>query len=283
MHYFRSHLYMLKRSFYHLFFFFIISISSRVYAQTNRIEGVILPSGKIGRIICFDKQKVICQTKKGKEASDWLHLNFSHPFTIKTNDTLYFDQRYITNKTEKIIRTLIAIKGKGKKWHTYLINVYNPLTPSEIMSYRKLSAYLGHPYFIDDNTIVITKNFHLLAFRDYDHDGKKELFTAWRITVTEGGELLSYIYASWSCSFKMGKTVYFFNSNQIPFPLIPEPHPEPGCIYWNNTKFLLKDLLIKGKDNIIRYPFVVDGNHKKIIKLDKPKTKKIKKKPTPHP
>jgi hypothetical protein len=64
----------------------------------------------------------------------------------------------------------------------------------------------------------------------------------------------------------MEKTIYFFNSNQITFPFIPQPHPEPGCISWNNTKFLLKDLLIKGKDNIIRYPFVVGGNHKKTKK-----------------
>ena len=283
MHYFRSHLYMLKRSFYHLFFFFVISISSRVYAQTNKIEGIILPSGKIGHIICFDKKKVICKTKKGTEASDWIYLNFSHPFTIKTTNTLYFDQRYITNRNEKIIRTLIAIKGKGGKWHTYLTTIYNPLTPHEAKSQSKHIAYLGHPYFIDDNTIVITENFQLLAFRDYDHDGKEELFTAWRRTVTKDEELVPYIYAPWGCSFKMEKTIYFFNSNQITFPFIPQPHPELGCISWNNTKFLLKDLLIKGKDNIIRYPFVVDGNHKKIIKLDKPKTKKIKKKPTPHP
>ncbi|WP_455380853.1 hypothetical protein [Acidihalobacter prosperus] len=249
---------------YSLFTAVICLLCTNASTQLSAINRVRLPSGRYGQIIDFDANLVTCSVDNGYESCGWADLDFPRSCNIKTNDCLRFDQRVITNKTDIITRTLISIKAEGTKWQSYLIDRYDnsyidPLTGKRVATTRKVPAYLGPAYFIDNNTVVFTPNYSLIAYRDYNHDGKDEVLSAFRTAPTQNGQLVPEASQNmpliiWTCTFKAWGNSYSFRYDQNYFPLIPEPNPKPGFVNWGKNEYSLENLLIEGSDTLIRYP-----------------------------
>jgi hypothetical protein len=237
-------------------------ICAQTYARANVQNGVWLPAEGLEQIVPSDEKYITFESGKGKEFQ--LNMDILRSRNVVTNTSLRFVQRSITNKSESILRTLISVRIEDDKWDCYLIDDYEFDSKRKVAS-RRCTAYLGPAYFIDNDTVIFTTNYNLIAYRDYNHDGRDEVFTASRQTLTQNGKLITEasqnMPITWTCTFKAWGDYYYFKFNQNHFPLIPEPSPKPGHVLWGNNEYLLESLLIEDSGGLIEYPLKGSNQH----------------------